>query len=81
MTQIPATQMPAMDARDDSDDMPLDGEHEFSSEERARLRRILRDEAHATWLRRRIKVIVPWVITVAGATVAAVDYIVKHWKP
>lgn len=70
-----------MTQRDDSDDMPLDGEHEFTREERAELRRILRTEAHASWLRRRIKVIVPWLIPVLAGIVATIDWITKHWKP
>ena len=34
---------------------------------------------HATWLRGRIKVINPWLITVVAAVVAVGDWLMKHF--
>ena len=69
-------------------DRPPDGDEPFTPEERAMLRQLLQqapqlqhivqEEAHASWLRGRIKVIYPWVIALAAAAVAVIDWVQKH---
>ena len=71
-------------------DKPPDGDEPFTPEERAMLRALLQkapaiehivqEEAHATWLRGRIKVVYPWVIALAAAVVAVIDWVQKHLK-
>lgn len=58
---------------DDNDDRPL------TSEERRWVRNAMRDEAHASWLRGRIKVFLPWVMTIVAAIVATGDWVAKHF--
>lgn len=70
-------------------DRPPDDEP-FTPEERALIRRLLQqapqldaivqEEAHATWLRGRVKVIWPWLVAVVAAAVAVVDWVQKHIK-
>lgn len=71
-------------------DKPPDGGEPFTAEERAMLRALLQkapaiehivqEEAHATWLRGRIKVIWPWLVAVVAAAVAVIDWFQKHLK-
>ena len=70
-------------------DRPPDGdEPPFTPEERALLRslieqapqiqHIVQEEAHASWLRGRIKVIWPWIVAAVAAAVAVIDWVQKH---
>jgi hypothetical protein len=60
---------------DDVDAGPL------SDAEVMRLRKLLRADDRATWARKQIMTFTPWVVAVVSAGWAAVDYIVKHFKP
>lgn len=42
------------------------------------LRRIIEAEAHATWLRKQLKVFVPIAFAAVTALYATIDWIVKH---
>ena len=61
------------DASDD-DGRPL------TPEENAWVRQARRDEQHASWLRGRIKIFWPWVVSVTGGIVWLIDWLPKHWK-
>ena len=73
-----------------SKDNPPDGDEPFTAKERAMLRaliqqapaieHIVQEEAHATWLRGRIRVVWPWIAAIAAAAVAVIDWIQKHIK-
>lgn len=52
----------------------------LTSEEVRRLRRLLVEDAHATWLRKKIRVFTPWIIGVVGGLIAAYNAIAAHWK-
>lgn len=62
---------------DESDAMPL-GDDELSPEERRALRRLLREDERMTWMRRKLKVILPAVVAAVAAAVAVWDWVVKH---
>jgi hypothetical protein len=48
----------------DTDSMPLDGAPDLSEAERLALRRLLRDDERAAWARRKLKVIVPVLVSI-----------------
>lgn len=56
--------------------------YEFDEDERARLRRVLQEYDRATWLRRQIRVFVPWVAAVVAALWGVIEFLSKHiqWK-
>jgi len=68
----PRTEKPPDDDNDDGD-KPL------TPEERAWIRHAMRDDQHAAWLRGRIKVFLPWIMTLVAAVVATGDWLTKHF--
>lgn len=72
-----------MAADTDNGDLDIWREHHqppLSDKEIYNLRKLMDQESHATWLRKRIRVLTPWLIAVAGAIVAAVDWFSKNLK-
>lgn len=56
-----------------------DDDKPFTYEERRKLREVLREADRADWLRKRIKVLTPWIIAVGGAFVASIDWLSKNF--
>lgn len=52
----------------------------FTELERRRLRKLLQDDDRATWLRRQVRVLTPWLFAVVGGLYGAWNYIAAHWK-
>lgn len=67
-----------MSDSEDTDGMPLDGEAELSPAERKALRRIIRDDARASWAWKRLKVLAPAMVGTVVAVWQVWDWIVKH---
>ena len=51
----------------DSGPMDLDGDQPLTADERRHLRRLLRDDDHLTWVRRKLRVFVPAAVAVVVA--------------
>lgn len=52
----------------------------FTDDERRRIRKLLEDDDHATWLRKQVRVFTPWLIAVVGGVYALVNWAQSHWK-
>jgi hypothetical protein len=64
----------------DSDAVPLDGTPDLTADERKRLRKLLLDDSHATWLRKQARVWVPVLFAVVSGMIAVGSWIAAHWK-
>lgn len=62
----------------DSDAIPLDGAPEFTAQERLLLRKLMRDNAHLSWLKRRLHWFIPAVATFAAGVWAVINWIQTH---
>lgn len=52
----------------------------FTDFERKRLRKLLQDDDRATWLRRQVRILTPWVVAIVGGCYGAWNFIATHWK-
>lgn len=55
-------------------------EEPLTQAELRRLRKLLADDAHATWLRKQIRVFTPWAAAFIGGCIAVYNFFVAHWK-
>ena len=65
--------------REKPPDHLTEDEIEWIRENREWLDAERKSSEHATWLRGRIKVIYPWLITVVAGIVAVGDWLMKHF--
>lgn len=63
---------------DTTDNMPLDGEHELTVEERKAIRRLIRDQERASWLWALIRTYFPWVTTALGVIASAAYWFITE---
>ena len=61
----------------ESDSMELEGETEFTPQERLAFRRMHREYAHASWLVRKV---IPIFVVVVASLAAAGTWISAHWR-
>jgi hypothetical protein len=68
--------------QDDSDRVPLGGPEQppLTDAERRAVRRLIKDDEHATWLRKQVRVFTPWLIAVVTALYAFFNWVQSHWK-
>lgn len=55
-------------------------EEPFTPEELRRLRKLLAEDAHATWLRKKIRVFTPWAVAFVGGCITVYNFVMSHWK-
>lgn len=52
----------------------------LTDDETRRLRKLLQDDDRATWLRKQVRVFVPWIFGVVSGLYVAWNFIAGHWK-
>lgn len=52
--------------------------NQLSPEEIVKLRKIIEDDAHATWLRRQIFIVVPVIFAIVSTVIAVGSWLVKN---
>ncbi len=64
--------------QDESGPAPLDGHAPFTTQEVARLRRLLVDDDRATWARKQLRIIVPLVVSVVVGAYQLWAWVERH---
>lgn len=66
---------------DDTNPMDIDADAPLSKEERAHIRRVLRDDDRATWARKQLRVLLPIAVTLAVGLWQFGEWVTRHFKP
>jgi hypothetical protein len=65
---------------EDSDPIPLESDMPLTPDEIRHMRRLMLDDDRATWLRKQVKVWLPWLLTIVAGLWAFIDWVMKHVK-
>lgn len=65
---------------DDLEDYQAQSPDPFTEFERQRIRKLLQDDDRATWLRRQVRVLTPWVVALIGGGYSLWSFLAQHWK-
>jgi hypothetical protein len=52
----------------------------LTDDERRRVRQMLQDDDRATWLRKQVRIITPWLVTVVATAYGVFTWVSAHWK-